>query len=116
MAKYQEKRDPLYVDILPATREHIAIMAKPVVDAEDEQEMYIIGELMMPDGLAPVWNNDVIVDYGETATPRYVRMPAADVSAFFERPSKKPSSTPPAPQLPAASTADKLPSAESGEK
>ncbi len=83
MAKYVEKRDPLYVEILPATRDHIAVLHHPVREGEAEDEHAVIGEIITPDGLVPVRKSDSIVDYGEKSTPRWAVIKTSEISAFF---------------------------------
>lgn len=103
MTMYKEKRDPLYVDILPAVVGHIAVIPDTLNDYPDA-----IGRISTPSGLVPVFSTDVIVDYGENATPRYARMNADDVDAFFELVNR-------APALPSVSSATPVPAPEGGE-
>lgn len=105
MARYVEKKEPLYVDIVEASTDHIAVIPGKVNDYPTS-----IGQMSTPEGLVPVFNNDAIIDYGPNATPRYTRMPAHEVSAFWQLAPEQPA----APALPESSSAEPVPSTEGG--
>lgn len=103
MARYQEKQEPRYADILPATADHIA-----VIPASTSDEPKVVGQIFTPNGLVKVFDDDLIIDWGERTTPRYSRISEGDLRVFFD----------PAPELPAlgsTSSAEPVPPVEGGE-
>jgi hypothetical protein len=78
--RYAEKRETIYVDIEPATKDHVAVVPLDTPPSET-----YIGFIVRPDGQEFVYPGDVIIDYGPDAAPRYMRMPEDNVSAFYEK-------------------------------
>jgi len=100
VAKYREKIEPKIVEILPATAEHVAVLPEVIPDSPKA-----VGRISTPEGLVIVFDDDLIVDYGIDATPRYARLPEGDLRVFFELVDSLPA-------LPASSSAEPVPSTE----